>query len=64
MKITDKEIENVGEFAKNLLRDCRDYGAESVNCNLDMHNKMFMVSVRVVEYSDNCCKCEDNEKDD
>lgn len=64
MKITDKEIESVGELAKNLLRGCREYNAESVYCNLDMHNKMFMVSVRVVEYSDNCCECEDNEKDD
>lgn len=52
MKISDKEIESIGELAKNAAKGCRDYGAESVSVNIEMNKKMVMVSVRVVEFSD------------
>jgi len=62
MKINEKDIDNLGEFAKALARGINETGADSVSVNIELSHKYITLSLRVIDCSDiESCEVADEE---
>ena len=52
MKFNEKDIDNLGEFAKALARGINDTGADSVAVNIELSKKFISLSLRVIDCND------------
>ena len=58
MKINEKDIDKIGEFAMALSRGLNELDADSCSVNIELNKKFITLSLRVIDCNDIECRKE------